>query len=63
MIKIGEIVGDAPLYPLGPAYLGTRGHREGVRLLAAARELDSGKRHIYGGKNQISNLTFIYTCA
>ena len=35
--------------------------REGVRRLATVCEL--GSRHIYGGKNQISNLTFIYTCA
>ena len=30
---------------------------------AAAPELDSGRRHIYGGKIQISNLAFVYTCA
>ena len=39
------------------------GNREGVRRLAAVRDLDSGRLHIYGGKNQISNLAFIYTCA
>ena len=32
----------------------------GVRRLAAARELDSDRRHIFGGKNKISNLAFIY---
>ena len=51
------------LYPLGTTYLGTWGYREGVRGLAAARELDSGRQHMYGGKNQISNLAFTYTCA
>ena len=53
----------ALLYPLGPTYLGTWGHREGVCRLAAARELGSGRQHTYGEKNQISNLVFIYTCA
>ena len=63
MIKAGVVVGDTLLYPLGPAYLGMWGHREGVHRLAAARELGSGRQHIYDGKNQISNLAFIYTCA
>ena len=63
MIKAVGVVGDALLYPLGPAYLGTWGNREGVRRLAAVCELDSGRWRIYGGKNQISNLEFIYTCA
>ena len=44
------------------AYLGTGDHRKEVRRIAVARELDSdGRRHIYGGKNPISNLAFIYT--
>ena len=53
----------ALLYPLGLTYLGTWGYREGVRRLAAARDLGFGRQHIYGGKSQISNLAFIYTCA
>ena len=32
-----------------------------MRRPAAAHELDSGWWHIYGGKNQILNLAFIYT--
>ena len=46
----------------GFTYIGTWGHTERVRHLAAVHEPDSGRR-IYGGKNQISNLAFIYTCA
>ena len=53
----------ALLYPLGPTYLGTWGYRERMRRLAAAHDLCSGWPHIYGGKNQISNLAFIYTCS
>ena len=54
----------ALLYPLGPTYnLGTWGYTEGMRRLAAARELSSGRQQIYGVKNQISNLAFIYTFA
>ena len=41
----------ALLYPLGPTYLGSWGYREGVRCLAAPRELGSNRRHIYDGKN------------
>ena len=53
----------ALLYSLEPTYLGTWDCKEGVRSLAAARELGSSRQHIYGEKNQISNLGFIYTCA
>ena len=45
------------------ASISLRANTEGVRRLAAVRELGSSRQYIYGGKNQISNLTFIYTCA
>ena len=63
MIKSGGVVGDTFLYLFRSTYLGTRGHKEGVRRLAAVHELDPVRRYIYGGKNQISNLAFIYACA
>ena len=53
----------ALLYPHGQAYLGTGGYMERVCRLAATYKPDSGRRRIYSGKNQISNLAFIYTCA
>ena len=31
-----------------------------MRRLAAVCELDSGRRHVYGGKNQISNFIYLY---
>ena len=39
--------GDAFRYPLGPAYLGTGGHKEGLRRLAVARVLDWPAAHTY----------------
>ena len=51
MIKDGEVVGDAPLYSLGPAYFRyVRPQGRGPRL-AVAYELDSGRWRIYSGKN------------
>ena len=61
VIKADGVIDDALLYLLEPAYLGTWDYREMVHRLSAAYELDSG--HVYGGKNQISNLAFIDTCA
>ena len=73
MIKVGEVIGDALLYPLEPAYLGTWGYKAGllryVRLQGEGAPptggalTNSGRRHMYGGKNQILNVASTYTCA
>ena len=51
----------ALLYPLRPTYLGTWGYREGVRRLAAARELWP-VAHIWQKKSNFKFGIYIYLC-
>ena len=45
------------LYPLGPTYLGTWSYTEGV-----ARELGSGRRHIWREKLNFKFDIYLYLC-